>query len=505
MYIEPNTTIKILRNVPLDLTFDHTIWWNGAVSQTNYFSSKAKYTLDRQSYQRVQRGFMRVNIAAENLYDCNYIMFQNTAFGNKWFYAFLKSVEYVNNNVSQVEFIIDVMQTWYFDYENEACFIEREHSATDIIGDNLVPENLDSGDYVTDNMDGSGHLNEKSIVVAATFDGNYDNIGGSVYGGLFSGLYYNVFPNTTAGASAASSFILGAGTKMDGIVSVFYAPTEFITNVLESAKYYEITKTKNYSDIDGYVPKNKKLFTYPYNFLYVSNLQGKAASFPYEYFSGETCDFGMTGDFTGNPTVLLIPRNYKGAVINYDEMLSLGGFPQCAFATDAYRAWLAQSAATLPFAVAGNAVNAATGAAMRGVDPVSSIAVGTIGSIVSLCGENVVRSMQPLHSHGTQSGTTLAAVGALDFCFFHKHIRQEFAKIIDDYFTVYGYACHRVKIPNKNVRPFWTYTKTVGCKIVGSIPADDASAICKIYDNGITFWNNPADVGNYSLDNSAPV
>ena len=26
--------------------------------------------------------------------------------------------------------------------------------------------------------------------------------------------------------------------------------------------------------------------------------------------------------------------------------------------------------------------------------------------------------------------------------------------------------------------------------------------ICKIFDNGITFWKNGNEIGNYSLDNS---
>ena len=128
MYINPNTTIKILKNVPLDPTYDHTIYWSNIdgddanhtrakANQSTYFSSKAKYSLDNQSYQRVKRGWIRVAILAENLYDCNYVMFQNTAFGSKWFYAFIKSVEYINNTVSEIEFEIDEMQTWWFDYQ----------------------------------------------------------------------------------------------------------------------------------------------------------------------------------------------------------------------------------------------------------------------------------------------------------------------------------------------------------------------------------------------------
>ena len=169
MYIEPNTVIKILKDCPLDNSYDHTIFFTSASAQVSFFSEHTKYTLDKQSYQRVKRGYMRVSIQAENLYDCNYLMFQNTSFGTKWFYAFIKSVEYVNNVTSEIEFEIDVMQTWLFDYTFKKSFVEREHATNDAIGANTVPERLELGDYVSDDFDGTAKLGELSIVVAATF------------------------------------------------------------------------------------------------------------------------------------------------------------------------------------------------------------------------------------------------------------------------------------------------------------------------------------------------
>ena len=134
MYIEPNSNIRILKDVPLDKTFDHTIYFNSASAQATYFMGLQKYNLNNYTYQRVKRGYARVGIKADNLYDCNYMMFQNTSYGNKWFYAFITSVEYLNNECSQIEFEIDVMQTWFFDYSLDQCFVEREHTVTDNIG-----------------------------------------------------------------------------------------------------------------------------------------------------------------------------------------------------------------------------------------------------------------------------------------------------------------------------------------------------------------------------------
>ena len=152
MYIAPNTTIRMLKDVPLDNTYRNTIYFAYVANQTSYFSGKTKYTFAAQSYQRVQKGTLRIGRKADDLYDCNYLMFQNTAYGNKWFYAFVTGVEYVNNETSEVSFEIDVMQTWHFDYDVKMSFVEREMSVTDNIGDNLVPENLEIGDYIHEDL-----------------------------------------------------------------------------------------------------------------------------------------------------------------------------------------------------------------------------------------------------------------------------------------------------------------------------------------------------------------
>ena len=111
----------------------------------------------------------------------------------------------------------------------------------------------------------------------------------------------------------------------------------------------------------------------------------------------------------------------------------------------------------------------------------------------------------PSQTHGqAQTDSLNPSLGRVRFTFYSSTINAQYAKIIDDYFERYGYATKRNKVPNRNVRPHWTFTKTIGCTLTGSIPADDATAICEIYNNGITFWANGSEVGNYSLNN-API
>lgn len=503
MYIAPNTTIKMLKDVPLDNTYRNTIYFAYVANQTSFFSGKTKYTFAAQSYQRVQKGTLRIGRKADDLYDCNYLMFQNTAYGNKWFYAFVTGVEYVNNETSEVSFEIDVMQTWHFDYDVKMSFVEREMSVTDKIGDNLVPENLEIGDYVYKDLGLTSLFNLYQIVIAATFDENMDDATGGMYGGVFSGLHYNVFSSW----QSAASFIAEATeqNKADGIVSIFMLPIAFTADYQSSMpEVFDIERDKHLSDIDGYKPKNNKLFTYPYNLLYVTNNEGNVANYAFEYFSTDKCNFNISGAMCCTPECMLVPLNYKGVEKNYNEKLTIGNFPQCAYTVDTFKAWVAQNQNQLAL----NAINAigqtAAGAAamyasggMLGAGMTLN-GIQQIGSLVATVSD---KSTLPPQARGGGGSIINMANQIKGFQFYYAHIRAEFARIIDDYFNAYGYATHRVKIPNRAIRPHWNYVKTVNVSLTGSVPADDMTKLRQIYDNGVTFWRNGDEVGNYALDN----
>ena len=503
MYIAPNTTIRLLKDVPLDNTYRNTIYFTTAANQTAYFQGKTKYTFANQSYQRVNRGVLRVARKADDLYDCNYLMFQNTSYGNKWFYAFVVSVEYVNNETAEITFEIDVMQTWHFDYDVNMSFVEREMSVLDGIGDNLVPENLEIGDYIYEDLGLTSLFSMYQIVIAATFDTSMNDATGGMYGGVFSGLHYNVFSTW----QSASSFIAEATeqNKADGIVSIFMLPVAFTADFQATIpEVFNIERDKHTNNIDGYVPKNNKLFTYPYNLLYVTNNEGSVANYAFEYFNSEKCNFNVSGAMCCTPECMLVPLNYKGVEKNYNEKLIIGNFPQCAYTVDTFKAWVAQNQNQLALSainaigttVAGGAAMYASGGLVGAGAALSGIQ--QIGSLVASVSD---KSTLPPHARGGGGSIINMANKIKGFQFFYAHIRREFAEIIDNYFSVYGYATHRVKVPNRAIRPHWNYVKTVNINLTGSVPADDMARLRSIYDNGVTFWRNGDEVGNYALDN----
>ena len=531
--IVPNSTVRLLTNCPLDKTYDHTIFFATRSAQTSYFEGLVKspastYTFTDVSYTRKDRGLKLQAPVGANLYDCNYMMFKNTAFENKWFYAFVTKVEYINNITWEIEFELDDMQTWFFDYELERCFVEREHSRTDELFGNLVPENLETGEYISNgitrcddnNIDTgsstSSILSNLSLVFACTFDRNYNDYHGGVYTGLYSGLCLIDFPfpptMTTANINTfvtnVRNWVDGAVQqgKVNGFMSTFVMPTSLIHSDTSPATTEGFTKTATFNTIDGYTPKNKKLFCYPYNFLYVTNFEGNSATYMFEYFDTPTSmGFSLESVYCPIPEVILSPLNYKGSSLqNYDERLAIGKYPQLPFATDTWQAWMSMDASGDILSMVGRAgAGALLGTAVApGVGTVVGAVGGLVSGIASIIGTSYEKDIAPPQSQGSTSGSYgMCANKLLDFGFMHKHIRSEFAHIIDDYFTMFGYATHRCKVPNRNVRPHWTYTKTIGCCVKGEVPADSMAHICKIYDKGITFWANGSEVGQYNLDN----
>lgn len=523
--IAPNSTIKMLKDVPLDETYEHTIYFGNTSAELDrqlaYFESKVKYTYSNNTYQRVNKGKLRISQLADDLYDCNYMMFQNTNFGSKWFYCFVKSVEYINNSVAEIEYEIDVMQTWNADYSLQMCYVEREHSETDHIGDNTVPENLEIGEYFYESKGKMwGSMDGWSIIVAATFElgsrviegitKNWDVLGDAYpgfYNRYFSGIHFNVIPADDAHIQEFYDTMhsLFNASKIDEIVGIFMMPTNVVSSKSSSMQIAptEITKSieKSTSWNYGSSVKNNKLYTYPYNCLYVTSSDGNSATYKYEYFNSENCNFSCECAMGIPPECGLIPKDYQFAITtsdlkNHNYTLMLKKFPMCSWANDAFLAWLSQTTTSLLGAASVGVATAAIAPEM--LPMVASNLGGAVGNSVGGLGKAL---LMPDHAKG--ENRNILSLGNLEFGyhFYNARIKNEYAKIIDEYFNRFGYATKLTKIPNRNSRPHWNYVKTIGCTLTGSLPADTARKICSIYDNGITFWKYGSEVGDYSLNN----
>ena len=148
-YVIPNSTVVLLKNISLTPNYENTVDYDNATAQYNDMYAHKLAQWDRCTYvgKNKQQGTTRLESTQGLLMQqATYMMFKNTNYENKWFYAFVTDVTWVNNVAWEVSFILDVMQTYYFDFTYEKCFIERAHTKDTAIGSNIVDEKLDTGD-----------------------------------------------------------------------------------------------------------------------------------------------------------------------------------------------------------------------------------------------------------------------------------------------------------------------------------------------------------------------
>lgn len=537
MYIAPNSTIALLRGVPLDKRYADTLYFASDSAQYAYFYSKRKMVFTKEMYTRYDRGRCRVHTAADNLFDCNYLMFQNTAYGNKWFYAFVDKLIYINDSVTEVVFTIDPVQTWLGEIRGKLgqCYVVRCHSSSDNIGENTVPEGVDTGELVLNDygaMPLSDNGQSISQDVFRVFIAVMETSGGSngnVYDGVFGGTTLKVYASTnTADIIAELDQHLAAPGN---VVAMYMAPASVMPtlpndNIVppnsDGPKYhFSLSPITSNDTLNGYLPKNKKLYTYPYNYCHIDNGNGQTMALPYEFFDALTPDLVYYGTLTAPIQICVKPENFKGTTgPNHNQCLMLSNFPMCSWATDSFSAWLAQNTIELPdrSTTLGKAVqigrNLLTGGAAshpilgneeRAIAPTAlmSILTDPVGGIKALLGQAYSSSIaQDISSGSFSSGGANTAARYQRFYSGRVSVKAEYARLIDDFFTAYGYAQNKLMVPPIANRPGWCYVQTRGAVLLGNMPADDKSDIAAIFDNGIRFWKNPENVGDYSGNNS---
>ena len=523
-----NITEVRLMNVPLENDYKHTIYFESKTAQESYFKGKSTNvsTFNNLSYQR-KDGFIRIPKKFDDV--CgkyNYVMYQNPAYSNKWFYAFITKFEFKSDGLTDIYIETDVIQTWLFDYRVLPSFIEREHVDDDTIGLHTVPEQLEHGEYtcylnVSDESITAGAI---GYVIGSTVDLSgadeeltteqakalsWENVGGSIYGKVYSGIKY--FFYSASQSSKVNNVLtnLAKAGKSDAVTCLFMCPWVFL-NISDDGEVVSV-KTDGFkwsntgntpiikpSGCGAYGPRNNKLLSYPYRYLLMSNNSGSSAVYHYELFNSDNCDFQIDGVITPGFSCRIKPLKYNGVEENNEEGLTLGKYPICNWNTDVYTNWLTQNSVNIATSLGAGAIGTVASALTLQGDGVMA---GLMG-IANTMGEIYSHSLQPPQAEGNiNSGDVNFATGNLTFTAYHMTIKEEYAKMIDGFFDMFGYKVNMVKTPNVNHRSKWWYTKTIDVSIDGAIPMDDMSKIKECYNKGITFWKDTANIGNYSLRN----
>lgn len=548
--ITPSTNVKLLK-LPLELDNENQLTFSSVSTQYNYFNSLPSLAANNFTYQR-KDGVIRFPGCIDDLLQYNYVMYQNSAFGNKWFYAYIDKMSFVSPEMTDISIRTDPFQTWQFDITYLDSFVEREHVDDDTIGAHTVPEGLETGEYIInedvaeiDLQPGETETNVTLICFAvsdfpdgtgALNPGFGDDPIGRIDGGVYNGL--SILAVLSANDANELIRCYDRAQKGDAIVSIFHLPTaslatrwsgvnhtdtdgrtitifQLVGDTYDAFEVGSIQLTHSTS-INGYIPKNNKLYTHPFSYFYMTNNAGGQTAYRWEDFAS-TPSFTAVGTVTQGMSIRCYPTNYKNQTGKecYEYGLIGQKFPVCGWTTDSYINWLTQNG--LNTVVQGglsvlNSLGSAASLMAAGgglsKENFTSPIMGANSLIGGLSG--VVNSIHELESHKRMpdqakgditSGDVNMGMHKMGFSFYRMTIRYEYAKIIDDFFSMYGYKVNSVKTPNITGRRNWNYVKTIRGKIHGYIPKEDLNTISGMLDNGVTFWHSPSTFLDYSQTN----
>lgn len=538
MIIVPDSDIILIKS-PLKLDNYNQITFANASAQYNYFSSLPKLEYDGCTYQR-KDGVIRYSTDKESdanaprfedLLQYNYCMYKNESYKDKWFYAFITDINYINDGMSEITIDTDAFQTWQFDINYMNSFIEREHVGDDTIGLHTIPENVELGEYIVNNWNKNDTLTSNSILVASTIDlSTYASDGGGAYGGVYQGYNLYAFSNTSAGRLALQNTIMqmNKDQKLDSIVGIFLCNPMFYTtdSTDQGSKVTPETSPRGFTwgrggsqsdtpiqklnSLNGYTPKNNKLKTYPYMYLLMDNGNGSQAIYRYEDFNDSqnptTCEFDIIGTPSFGGSYYATPLNYGGTPTdNFKNRLHGGKIPTCGFQNDTFINWLTANAVPIITSVVDDTISAGMGAGSiaqgysAGLGQVVSGITGIVNTINTL---EVHSKVPPQHVGNADSGDVNFTSGLTTFTAYAMSIKQEYAKMIDDFLSMYGYKVNRLATPNIHKRSNWDFIKCIDVNLEGNIPEKDLTKIRDLFNNGCTFWHTTSNYLDYSQTNS---
>ena len=288
--VSPQGTVY-LGTVPWTADYRH-IYYDALGNAPSIINSFMTLSTDGYTYLRESTD-IRVPYNADDIYGINYCIYRNN---NKWFFCFVNTITYVNNNTSLLHLEEDVWQTWGANLSWHACFVEREHVNTDAIGEHLISEpafpfevettEQSFIDFSTDAViiimtNAVPHIKDGSSMFISQLDTNIDGsdaVSGDRYAGIFQGAKAYAF---TAPATAGHFLDnLNKAGAAESICAVFLFPEDFLdyddnthevtafASPKKSSRRYVAPKVCG----NSYTPRNKKLLTFPYSYTVIRGL-----------------------------------------------------------------------------------------------------------------------------------------------------------------------------------------------------------------------------------------
>lgn len=182
-------------------------------------------------------------------------------------------------------------------------------------------------------------------------------------------------------------------------------------------------------------------------------------------------------------------------------------FPTVSWNNDSYTNWLTQNGVNIQTSYAKSIVSGVSGILGRGesadVNDLASPAGNLLNTALTNYAAIETAQNQPNTAEGSvNSGDVVFGTTHGDYTMYQLRIREQYAKVIDEYFDRFGYKVNRLKIPEVDSRLYWNYIKTVEANITGYMPQKALNTLRKCLNRGITIWHDPESMYDYTKYNA---
>lgn len=544
--ITPLGKINLFKLSDIDNSYRNVKRFDDYVNVAQYFQTLEHFHIDESKVVRVPNG-IRLPYNSEWVREYNYIQFDNPmsyrdtgdpppvitntgtnggagdgeTISYNYVYAFITDVRWINIQCCEVSYEIDIFTTYFWRLTPLTSFITRSHlfqKPDEEIGDNLEPEtDISITNYLREYRDINtiediGLINNPPQqgydLVVFSREWNDDSMHLTARG-IVTALSTHYFTKVGEGMD----YINAHSTEVKAAIMVpqFFRLKSVTPALIQSQPVAQVDEdcTKYLTNLDGYTPKNKKCFTYPFNNIEVITADGQKITLRYEYFKlgglssqQNQARYVLYGELSTEPKITLCPAYYLGnknvipADSHYspDLTISISSFPIVSFAVDNFD----------NFILSGGFAQTTLGL----ISGIGTTMTGNLSGIITATGAGVqllTEYGKPDRVNGIGSSIPPAALNINTFYICHKFPNSDEAKTLDDYFERKGYATNRLDTPDFNIRPYWCYYQIPEFNFVNetdvAIPMDAISKIKQSLANGVTFWDKDTHFGDYSKDN----
>lgn len=497
---QPETTVYLFESTGVDV--ENQPFFTSESAKIGWYMSHTTHTFNEYSYQREERGYIRVKEKAGNLRSCDMMAWKNSDW--RWIIARVLSVEFINPNTTQIQFEVDSMQTFIDVIDFKACWIEREMETYDWNGsvpnlyNNTQIEGLETGLMIRKGVTPTDlYFPDLSMVVLSVYDEQGEpTVNGKINAGYPSGL--NKISMEISDVDRLSAMLTTYANKgrLDGIAGIFITPS--IIAVRDSLYSNIYPLSINFPTIDGYEVNNAKCFSAEFFSIELSNRRGNVSTFSLEELS-DPANILLTveGAFDGGTGGLILYPNTIGPT--KDRGVILFNDIQVPYVGDGFKNWFSQNKygiiADAASIFGGIVASAATGGIVG-----AAVGIGALSKGAQSIGRIADKATSPL-SMGGQAANSGLPISIDTYGFQVNLVTPQYCNIqaIDEFFSKFGYKTNKLKKPNVNTRPLWNYVKTAGALVAGPFTYQDKMNIQNAMDNGVTFWHVPAaTIGDYS-------